>query len=218
MSLARPSAVPGALATSDARRAAAEQLRLLTRAFLSHELDDDTMVGLADGFRSAAAAFESAPDRIRSFDEIRLEPEAPEIADGEPIGHFDQCFVTGEASPVGIAATVRRDGDGLQATARIPRAFEGMPGYAHGGIILAVFDDLIGLTIGRMLRVSAPTVHIEVDFRRPIPLDRDVQFRTHLGPADGRKRLVTATATLDDAVAAEAQGLLIVLPPDHTIE
>jgi acyl-CoA thioesterase FadM len=103
------------------------------------------------------------------------------------------------------------------ATVRIPCAFEGMPGYAHGGIVLAVFDDLIGLTIGRMLRISAPTVHVEVDFRRPIPLDIDVEFRTRLGTVDGRKRTVSATAALDGIVHAQAHGLLIVLAADHTI-
>jgi acyl-coenzyme A thioesterase PaaI-like protein len=116
-----------------------------------------------------------------------------------------------------LATSTRRDGDGLVATARFTRSFEGMPGFAHGGILLAVFDDLIGLTIGRLHRISAPTVRVEVDFRRPVPLDVEVEFHTRLMSADGRKRVVTATAAIGDTVHAEAQALLIVLPPDYAI-
>jgi acyl-coenzyme A thioesterase PaaI-like protein len=217
MSVARPSEVPGALETSDARRTAAELLRTLGVALLSHDLDDETMRRLAADFRAATETLATGTERVRSFAEITREPEADEVADGGALGHFDGCFVTGEASPVGLAASVRRDGDGLVATARFPRTFEGMPGYAHGGILLAVFDDLIGLTIGRLLRISAPTVRVEVDFRRPVPLDRDVEFRTRLVSEDGRKRVVTATAAIGDTIHAEAQALLIVLPPDYSI-
>jgi acyl-coenzyme A thioesterase PaaI-like protein len=217
MSLARPSTVPGALHTSDTRRTAAQLLRELATAFLSHDVADDTMARLAETFRSATATLAAGAARERSFAEISREPEADDVPDGGEIGHFDACFVTGEASPVGLAATVRRDGDGLVASLRVPRAFEGMPGYAHGGILLAAFDDLIGLTIGRMMRISAPTVHVEVDFRKPVPLGTEVEIRTRLASEDGRKRMVSAIARVGDTVHAEAQALLIVLPPDHTI-
>jgi acyl-coenzyme A thioesterase PaaI-like protein len=215
MSNARPSDVPAALATSDARRDAAAILRELTTAFLSHEVADDVLRDLAAGLRAASVTLQAAPPRTRSFDEILREPEAADVPDGGEIGHFDACFVTGEASPVGLAATVRRVGDGLIGRIVFPRAYEGMPGHAHGGIVMAVFDDLIGMTMGRMLRISAPTVHVETDFRRPIPLDREVTIRTELVAADGRKRTVTATASVDGKIYAEARGLLIVLEGDR---
>jgi acyl-coenzyme A thioesterase PaaI-like protein len=217
MSAAYPSAVPGALSTSAARRLVAQRLRALTTAFLEHEVDEPSLARLTGSIDASIAELAGGPPRVRSFDEIRREPEADEVADGAELGHFDQCFVTGDASPVGLAATVRRDGDGLVGIARFPRAFEGMPGYAHGGIVLAAFDDLIGLTVGRMLRISAPTVHVEVDFRRPVPLGRDIEIRTRLASTDGRKRIVRATASLDGELYAEAEGLLIVLPENHTI-
>lgn len=218
MGLARPSEVPGALETTDARRTTAGLLRKLNVAFLSHDVDDETMHRLGVSLREATETLETGPERVRSFAEITREPEADEIADGGALGHFDGCFVTGEASPVGLATSVRREGDGLIGTARFTRSFEGMPGFAHGGILLAVFDDLVGLTIGRLFRISAPTVRVEVDFRKPVPLDRDVEFRTHLGSADGRKRVVTATATIGDTDYAEAHALLIVLPPGYSVE
>jgi acyl-coenzyme A thioesterase PaaI-like protein len=192
-------------------------LRDLGVAFLAHDADDETLERLAVIVRSATETLASGAGRDRSFDEITLEPEADDVADGGELGHFDGCFVTGEASPVGLATTVHRDGDGLVGRTRFTRPFEGMPGFAHGGILCAVFDDLIGLTVGRMLRISAPTVHVEVDFRKPVPLDREVEFRTRLTASDGRKRVASATATIDGEHYAEARALLVVLPDDHSI-
>jgi acyl-coenzyme A thioesterase PaaI-like protein len=217
MSEPRPSAVPGALVSTDARRELAGRLRGLSVAFLTHEVDDETLARLAADVRAATTSLETGPDRIRSFDEITLEPEADEVDDGAALGHFDGCFVTGEASPISLATHVRREGDGLFATVRFTRPFEGMPGFAHGGILCAVFDDLIGLTMGRMMRISAPTVRVEVDFRRPVPLDTEVEFRTRLTAGDGRKRIAAATATIGDTTYAEAQALLVVLGAGHPI-
>jgi acyl-coenzyme A thioesterase PaaI-like protein len=216
MSSDRPSDVPGALVTTDARRTLATLLRDLGVAFLAHEADDAILDRLAGTVRAATETLTAGPPRTRSFDEISREPEAAEVTDGGALGHFDGCFVTGEASPVGLATEVHRDGDGLVAITRFPRSFEGMPGFAHGGILCAVFDDLIGLTVGRMLRISAPTVHVEVDFRQPVPLDTDIEFRTRLASSDGRKRIAAATASIGDVVYAEAQALLIVLTPEQT--
>jgi acyl-coenzyme A thioesterase PaaI-like protein len=218
MSETRPSAVPGALVTTDSRRTMATLLRDLGVAFLSHDVDDSTLDRLAENVRTATETLTAGPERTRSFDEITLEPEAVEVEDGDALGHFDGCFVTGEASPVGLATEVRREGGGLIATTRFPRSFEGMPGFAHGGILCAVFDDLIGLTVGRMLRISAPTVHVEVDFRAPVPLDTDIEFRTRLTDSDGRKRIASATAMIGDVVYAEASALLIVLAPKQTFQ
>jgi acyl-coenzyme A thioesterase PaaI-like protein len=216
MSQIRPSDVPGALVTTDARRTLAALLRELGVAFLAHDVDEATLERLAGTVRAATEALNGGTERIRSFDEISREPEAEDVEDGGALGHFDGCFVTGEASPVGLTAQVRRDGLGLVATTRFPRSFEGMPGFAHGGILCAVFDDLIGLTIGRMMRISAPTVHVEVDFRQPVPLDTDVEFRTRVASSDGRKRIASATAAIGGVVYAEASALLIVLTPDQT--
>jgi acyl-coenzyme A thioesterase PaaI-like protein len=217
MTAAWPSAIPGALTTSAARRTAAAQLRALTRALISHEVDDEELEQLAADLAAATAAIEAGPGRVRSFDEIRREPEATEVADGAALGHFDQCFVTGEGSPIGLSARVRRAGRGLILRTSIPRTFEGMPGYAHGGIVAAVFDDLIGLTVGRLHRISAPTVHVEVDFRRPIPLGQEIEFRTRLTASEGRKRTVTGEAAASGITYAEAKGLLVVLQSQDPI-
>ncbi len=217
MSVARPSDIPGALTTSDARREAAAALRDLTIAFLCSELDDRGLQGLTASAREATALLTAAPPRMRTFDEISLEAEASDVLEDERADHFDACFVSGEASPFGLAARIHREGNGLVAEVRFTRAFEGMPGFAHGGIIMAVFDDIIGMTMGRLMRISAPTVRVETDFRKPVPLATDVVVRTTLDSEAGRKRYVSAILTVEGVVHAEASGLLIVLDNDRAL-
>lgn len=211
MTLPRPSQVPGALPTSDARRHAAAALRELNLSFLSCELDDAGLTRLATTAREAATMLRTAPPRTRTFDEITREPEATEVLDGDEADHFDACFITGDASPIGLVTRIQREGDGLVARLRFTRTYEGMPGYAHGGILMAVFDDLIGLTMGRLMRIPAPTVRVQTDFRKPVPIDTDVVVRTRLESEDGRKRHVSATLSVGATVHAEAQGMLVVL-------
>ncbi|WP_433359791.1 PaaI family thioesterase [Streptosporangium sp. CA-115845] len=208
------SAPPGPAGSASRLRAAAT-LRRLTERFLCHDVDDEALDELAatlDGLTGQLAA--GAPRR-RSFAEIVTEPDAPEIADGGVVDHYDQCFVTGAAHPAGLAATVRRRGGAIELRTRIPVTFEGMPGYAHGGVLAAVFDDLIGLMTGRVERVPAPTVQLEVTFRRPVPLDTPVCFRAELTGADGRKRTVTVSAWVGETLHATATGILVVLTAEQ---
>jgi acyl-coenzyme A thioesterase PaaI-like protein len=204
-----------ALEATPARLRAAAALRRLTSEFLLRDATEDDLDDLVAVAGSLTAGLAAGPMRRRSFDEIVAEPDAPEIADGGAVEHFDQCFVTGPAHTAGLAATVRREADAVELRVRIPVLFEGMPGHAHGGIVAAVFDDLIGMVMGRLHRVPAPTVQVDVSFRRPVPLDAEVVFRAELSGSDGRKRTVQAAARVGDTLHATATGLLVVLNADQ---
>jgi acyl-coenzyme A thioesterase PaaI-like protein len=204
-----------ALVASPARLAVADRLRRLNAAFVGHEADDVDLAHLAAALDRATDQLRRGGPRRRSFDEIADEAGAPEVSDGALAEHFDVCFVTGPGSPVGLAGTVTREADALVFRTRIPRTFEGMPGFAHGGILAAIFDDIIGMVMGRLHRISAPTVHVEIAFLAPVPLEVEIEVRARLVGRDGRKCRVHAIATLGDAVHAEADGLLVVLRPDQ---
>jgi acyl-coenzyme A thioesterase PaaI-like protein len=204
-----------ALEATPARLRAAAALRRLNTHLLLHDVSDDDLDDLAAVADALAAGLAAGPPRRRSFAEIVAEPDAPEVGDGDAVEHFDQCFVTGPAHPGGLAATVRRAGDAAELRVRIPVLFEGMPGHAHGGVVAAVFDDLIGMVMGRLARIPAPTVRVDVGFRRPVPLDTEVLFRARPAAAEGRTRTVTATAHVGDVVHATATGVLVVLTAEQ---
>jgi hypothetical protein len=91
-----------------------------------------------------AADLERQPSRQRDLLELKRRMFDIEVGDGEPVVHFDECFVSGPWNPLGIAIEVHREGDEAVAEVSLGAAFEGAPGRSHGGIVAAIFDDVLG--------------------------------------------------------------------------
>jgi hypothetical protein len=84
-------------------------------------------------------------------------------------------------------------------------AYEGPPGHCHGGLVAAMFDELLGFV------QMAPgfTAYLKVDYRAPTPLNRELELKGWIDHIDGRKRLIRGSCTLDGVLLSEAEGLFI---------
>jgi hypothetical protein len=178
--------------TSPSRRRAARLLRELGHAFLRHDVDDRAL------------------DRMSAQIHIPLADltEAPLRADGAVSGHSDQCFVTGDASPIGSAAKVSIDGKEVVLRVRIPVTFEGDLGFVHSGAIAAIFQDIFVLSTELLQQLPASPTRSEIDLVAPVPIGRDVEFRARLAADDGTDFQVDAVAMLGTDVVARAVGRL----------
>lgn len=135
--------------------------------------------------------------------------EAPE--DGEVMSHFPDCVVSGEANPMGVAMAVRREGDAAVARVVLGPAFEGAPGQAHGGVVAAVFDDVMGYQLS-ILRVPAFTGRLTVTYRAPTPIGVPLEFRARVEGRDERKLHLAASALLEGGeLFAEAKATFVVV-------
>jgi acyl-coenzyme A thioesterase PaaI-like protein len=197
-----------------ARFRAAAALRRLGNALVSHDADPALLERVADLAARTAETVEAGEPRHRPVDDIkrRLWEEGP--ADGAAMSHFDECVVSGQANPMGVAIRVRRDGDHAVADLRLGPAFEGAPQRAHGGITAAVFDDVMGYVLV-LLRTPAYTGRLTVRYRAPVPLNVDLSVRAWLERRDGRKLNMRAELTRDGTVLSDAQGLFIAIPPER---
>lgn len=84
-------------------------------------------------------------------------------------------------------------------------AYEGPPGHVHGGLIAAMFDELLGfaqLTPGF-------TAYLHVNYRRPTPLDTDLNLVAWVDSQDGRKRIVKGECYAEEMKLTDAEGLFI---------
>jgi len=124
--------------------------------------------------------------------------------------------VSGRSNPV--AAPLRIEGfvDGvLHAHAVFTHQHEGPPLCAHGGVIAAAFDEMVGVaqaTAG----VAGVTGTLAVRMRRPTPLHQRIDFRAEYSKVDGRKIFVSAHSLLAGEVLAEADAIMIV-PRDGSV-
>jgi acyl-coenzyme A thioesterase PaaI-like protein len=145
---------------------------------------------------------------------VKRSPKAP--APGEPVPvHSPTCFGCGDRVPAGLHMTATAGEDvAITARVQVKPHFEGGPGVIHGGILASVFDEAMGLS-HRMVGAIAVTVHLEIDFATPIPLDRELRVEAEsLGTV--RKKLYShAVAYLgdDDIPVAAAHAIFVQIKP-----
>jgi acyl-coenzyme A thioesterase PaaI-like protein len=123
-----------------------------------------------------------------------------------------------------VSFVAQNEGDGLRCVhfmrdddgALVGRAWfgprcEGPPGHAHGGAIASVLDDVMGN--GAWLaghRVVAAT--IEVEFKKPVPLETIATFETHVDKVEGKRVHMSARVLFGDgSVLALGRGVFVVV-------
>ncbi len=126
---------------------------------------------------------------------------------GEPMRRHNQsCFGCGEDSPRGLHLTVFA-GEGFTVDAQMPveQWMEGGPGVIHGGILSSAFDDVMGM-LPRLIGPAAVTVHLQVDFLKPIPVGRTLHIHASIMGKQRRKIYAEAVAHLGDPERPVAQA------------
>jgi acyl-coenzyme A thioesterase PaaI-like protein len=96
-------------------------------------------------------------------------------------------------------------------------AYEGPPGYVHGGWIALGFDEILGMA---NIASGHPgmTGRLSIRYRRPTPLHRPIEFEGWTDQVDGRRVVTRGTLTVDGSVTAEAEGLFVVIDLDRAVE
>jgi acyl-coenzyme A thioesterase PaaI-like protein len=113
--------------------------------------------------------------------------------------------IVGACSPVRPDVTLRfRDGE-VVGTATFTRRFTGPPGFAHGGISAMLADQIVALT-PMAIGVRSITKSLELQYRRPLPLQEVVELWGVCEPAgDGYRARFTITARGKVAVEGTAE-------------
>jgi acyl-coenzyme A thioesterase PaaI-like protein len=199
------------VAATESRISCATAMRELGHSMVGHSVPDDVLDRITEFVRDVLPEVESNAPRSRPTDDMkrRLFDNAPN--DGEGMEHYPDCVVSGPANPMGIAISCHREGDDAVAKVSFGRAFEGAPGRAHGGMVAAVFDDVMGFVLS-MLQTPAFTGRLTISYLAPTPLDRGLEFRARLREREGRKLWIEGEATSDGDRFAEGEGLFITVP------
>jgi acyl-coenzyme A thioesterase PaaI-like protein len=199
---------------SDPRTSVARVLRQLGHAIVAHHVDEDVLERIGGFLGGVVAEVEAGRIRGRDITHVRRTMFAGTPADGRAMQHFPDCIVSGKANPMGIAIQVVRDGDEAVATVALGAAFEGAPGRAHGGIVAAIFDDVMGYVLS-IHQTPAYTARLTIVYRAPVPLKANLEFRSRLVARDGRKLRLTAEAWHAGTVIADAEALFIGISPER---
>jgi len=94
-----------------------------------------------------------------------------------------------------------------------PRA-SGAPGLAHGGSMLAILDEVMGLAAW-MSGHYVMSVRLTAEFLRVLPLGTEARVEARVVRVRGRKVHTLGTLSgADGAAFSRAKGLYVVLPSD----
>jgi acyl-coenzyme A thioesterase PaaI-like protein len=200
---------------SPARLGAAEAMRRLGHAIVGHDVDDTAFLLLTKTVEGLVADVEASPRRPRpTLNMSRDLFVVPPPQGGVRGSHFTDCIVTGPANPMGVAAEVLRDGDDAVLRSTLGDAFEGAPGRAHGGMVAALFDEVMGFVLS-ITCTPAFTGRLTVTYRAPVPIGVPLEFRARLTGREGRKLLMAGEARDGDTILAEAEALFVAVDPER---
>lgn len=159
----------------------------------------------------AAAVFadrlDALPERGQSWEvsEAGLQP-------GDFVGFSP---VSGKSNPMAppVALKVRRGSPRediesdyhITGTVTFGPAYEGPPGHVHGGLIAAMFDELLGFA-----QLSPGfTAYLHINYRKPTPLNAELRLVAWVDNVERRKRIVKGECYLNDELLTDAEGLFI---------
>lgn len=196
----------------DPRARAAAALRRVGHTLMERDADADLLERVRSAAERTVAELEAAPRQARDYVRIKQQFFPGGVVEDQDIGHFDHCFVSGRWNPLGIGMDARREGDGVRATVTLGAAFEGAPGRAHGGIVAAIFDDVMGYLL-TVHEIPAFTGELTVRYLAPTPMGIELTFRSWIIHRDGRRLLTEAEATADGKRIATGTATFIEVDP-----
>lgn len=203
--------VADGMVASEARLAAADALRRLGHAIVSHDAGDEFFSRVVGAIEGVLPQIEASSQRRRLPEHMKrgLFEGAP--PDGGRIDHFPDCVISGHANPLGVAIVVHRQGDEAVARVTLGPAFEGAPGRAHGGVVAGIFDDVLGNVL-TIIEQPAFTAELTIRYLAPTPLGVELEYRGRLVRRDGRKLWIDGECVAPDGTrVAEAAGLFIAI-------
>lgn len=121
------------------------------------------------------------PDAFRTVLAGLKEQERPPAADT-----FLKCFGCGPQHPDGLHVRAFRTDDGIVSPVFVERRYEGPPGAAHGGIIAAYMDEILGAAAYRGAGKISVTGELTVRYAAPAPLETPLLGRGRMVKDHGR--------------------------------
>ena len=183
---------------AEARRLADELRRIINRLALVRPPAEDS-----------AAAADAAAQFADRLEQMRERAGAWEVSESgvEPRDFVEHSPLSGRSNPLAPPIIVDEPGRGESVTGWVTfgAAYEGPPGHVHGGLVAAMFDELLGFA----QQTTGFTGRLTVHYRKPTPLHQRLRIKAWPDREDGRKRIIKGTCHLGETLLSEAEGLFI---------
>jgi acyl-coenzyme A thioesterase PaaI-like protein len=132
---------------------------------------------------------------------------------GERLPYHGPCFICGPDNPEGLGLDWYAVDGRVQTRFRFSLAQQGPRDFAHGGAAAAVLDEAMGAAVW-MAGHQVLSVNLNVDFRKPVPLDVDVVVEAWMTEVRGRKAYTVGLLRRADSdePLVDATGIWVATP------
>ncbi len=198
----------------DPRLRLAAAIRQLTALVVGRPFEEATLADAADELERLTEMLTQAagPGRLQRVPPGRRArvrdflPTSPVIGEVNP-----------HAPPAEIWSVTNDDGGReLRGRVRFGPAYEGPPGFVHGGVIAMVCDDILGAA-NMMAGQPGMTGTLTVRYRKPTPLETDLDLEARLVGRQGRKLRTWGGISCEGTLMAEVDGLFLAMAGEHML-
>ena len=132
--------------------------------------------------------------------------------------HYHRCFGCGTEHPTGLHMEMSgSDGDlRVRGSFTVTEHHQGAPGLAHGGVISAAVDEGMGYLLW-LVQHPAVTAHLEIDYRRPVPVGSRLDLEGRVDEMRDRKIYASMEGRVDGELAVEAKALYLKVDIEHFV-
>ena len=186
------------------RQELSTELRNLASVVLDHDVEPSVARELTAHVRNLRAMV-NGTRRSRYYEPTLAGSPANSFVDYSPISGRSHPF----AIPMAIEPASGPDGEpGVRARLRLSHVHEGPPHGVHGGIVAAIFDELLGHA-QQVRGAQALTASLTVRYRSVTPIDEDLEVFAYVEPTKGRRWKGRASCAAGDVVTAEAEAIFV---------
>lgn len=129
----------------------------------------------------------------------------------------NRCFGCGGANDAGMKLAFVLDFDDRRTRGRfiLGPNYAGGGGFAHGGIIAVVLDEAMG-KLSRLAPEQAVTAEMNIEFRKPVPVDKEIVVEGWQEEEKGRNRFrVAEIRDPQGNLLARGKGRFVVVQQSH---
>jgi acyl-coenzyme A thioesterase PaaI-like protein len=187
-----------------AKRRLAAELRTLVERCVTTDAPEDVLDDATEAVREINDLLGRHPRRT-------FQQQYVAGTEGVDLAVFaDRGTLVGLCNPFAPPMRLHAEGDLAVGRVTFNAPYEGAPGFVHGGIVAAAFDQLFGwLQVGR--GVPSLTGRLAIRYLRPTPTNVELRYEGRVDRSEGRKHHVTARVLADGAVTSEADAIFVEL-------
>ncbi|MDE0067872.1 MAG: PaaI family thioesterase [Acidimicrobiaceae bacterium] len=175
-------------------------------------LRDDLRPLVVPGMRMQSSLVYETPDADAAEGEPETSAPPAAFRAEHPSDFFPYSPLVGSFNPISPPATMRRVDAGehfeIHGEVTLGAAFNGPPDCVHGGVIAALFDELLGSTCV-VNGVGGYTGTLSVVYRTPTPLGTPLHMRGWHDRSERRKVFAKGTLHVGDTLCAQAEGIFV---------